>query len=86
MLFRSKGVVRDPSVHREVLEQFLIHAKESDFTVLDLTYSPVRGPEGNIEYLGCLRCGAEPTARQFDLEALVEESHRTLREHGGEPV
>ena len=45
----KKGVVRDPAVHLEVLEHFLEHAKESDFTVLGLTFSPIRGPEGNIE-------------------------------------
>ena len=48
----KKGVVRDPSVHLEVLENFLTHAKDSGFTVLDITFSPIRGPEGNIEYLG----------------------------------
>ena len=64
----KKGVVRDPAVHLEVLENFLIHAKESGFTVLDMTFSPIRGPEGNIEYLGFLEKGAQPE-RQFDLAA-----------------
>jgi len=77
----KKGVVRDPAVHLEVLENFLIHAKESGFTVLGLTYSPIRGPEGNIEYLGYLE-KAEWAEKEFDLKALVEESHRTLKEHG----
>ena len=54
----KKGVVRDPAVHREVLEQFLSHAGDSGFTVLGLTYSPIRGPEGNIEYLAYLEKGA----------------------------
>ena len=36
----KKGVVRDPAVHREVLEHFLEHAKENNFTVIDITYSP----------------------------------------------
>ena len=75
----KKGVVRDASVHREVLENFLIHAKESGFTVLDITYSPIRGPEGNIEYLGYLEKG-EWVERAFDLDALVMESHQTLSE------
>ena len=79
----KKGVVRDPAVHLEVLEHFLEHAKESGFTVLDITYSPIRGPEGNIEYLGYLEKGALPE-RTFDLKALVEESHAALKEHGGE--
>ncbi|MBU5627194.1 TlyA family RNA methyltransferase [Oscillibacter sp. MSJ-2] len=75
----KKGVVRDPAVHLEVLEQFLIHAKDSNFTVLGLTYSPIRGPEGNIEYLGYLQKGGGGQA-SFDLKALVEESHRCLKE------
>lgn len=77
----KKGVVRDPDVHLEVLEHFLEHAKESGFTVLGITYSPIRGPEGNIEYLGYLEKGGwQP--REFDLRALVEESHQVLKEHG----
>lgn len=77
----KKGVVRDPVVHKEVLEHYLEHAREAGFGVLGLTYSPIRGPEGNIEYLGFLQKGAETTA-SFDLDALVEESHQTLKEHG----
>ena len=75
----KKGVVRDPSVHLEVLEHFLQHAKESGFTVLDITYSPIRGPEGNIEYLGYLKSG-EWVDKEFDLKALVEASHTDLGE------
>ena len=77
----KKGVVRDPDVHLEVLEHFLDHAKDSGFTVLGLTYSPIRGPEGNIEYLGYLEKGPWQD-RTWDLRALVEESHQTLKEHG----
>ena len=77
----KKGVVRDPAVHLEVLEHFLDHVGDAGFTVLGLTYSPIRGPEGNIEYLGFLQKGAETTV-SFDLDALVEESHQTLKEHG----
>ena len=47
----KKGVVRDPKVHLEVLEQFLRNADEADFTVEGLDFSRIRGPEGNIEYL-----------------------------------
>lgn len=79
----KKGVVRDPAVHREVLEGFLRHAKENDFTVLDMTYSPVRGPEGNIEYLGFLGCG-EQDAPPIDLDALVRASHEELDGGKGE--
>lgn len=75
----KKGVVRDPAVHREVLEHFLEHAKENNFTVIDITYSPIRGPEGNIEYLGFLQKNSGQ-AGTIDIPALVEESHRTLKE------
>ena len=75
----KKGVVRDPAVHLEVLEHFLIHAKENHFTVLGITYSPIRGPEGNIEYLGFLRKSEEPDAA-VDLRAIVEASHSALKE------
>ena len=75
----KKGVVRDPAVHLEVLEHFLIHAKENHFTVLGITYSPIRGPEGNIEYLGFLRKSEEPDAA-VDLQDIVEASHTALKE------
>ena len=75
----KKGVVRDSAVHLEVLEHFLEHARESHFTVLGVTYSPIRGPEGNIEYLGYLRKSEEPDAA-IDLRAVVTASHETLKE------
>ena len=75
----KKGVVRDPKVHLEVLENFLIHAKDNHFTVLGITYSPIRGPEGNIEYLGYLRKSVESDTIP-DLAALVDASHSELKE------
>ena len=75
----KKGVVRDPAVHLEVLEHFLQHAKANHFTVLGITYSPIRGPEGNIEYLGFLRKSDEED-EPVDLNAIVEASHSALKE------
>ena len=75
----KKGVVREPAVHLEVLERFLGHAKENHFTVQDITYSPIRGPEGNLEYLGYLGLGMG-REQVPDLRALVEESHAALKE------
>ena len=75
----KKGVVRDPVVHKEVLEHYLEHAREAGFGVLGLTYSPIRGPEGNIEYLGYLKKCDEPDG-SFDLSALVAESHSQLKD------
>ena len=75
----KKGVVRDPAVHLEVLEAFLRHAKENHFTALGITYSPIRGPEGNIEYLGYLRHG-QGTPGDFSLPEIVEASHSQLKD------
>lgn len=47
----KKGVVREPEVHREVIEKVILFAAETGFDIKGLDYSPVKGPEGNIEYL-----------------------------------
>lgn len=78
----KKGVVRDPQVHLEVLEQFLVHAAHANFTVKEITFSPIKGPEGNIEYLGYLSAEEGP-AYSGDLKALVEQSHSTWKEENG---
>jgi 23S rRNA (cytidine1920-2'-O)/16S rRNA (cytidine1409-2'-O)-methyltransferase len=75
----KKGVVRDPAVHLEVLENFLIHAKDAGFTVKDITFSPIKGPEGNIEYLGYLSAQPGPDY-EGDLRELVSQSHEGLKE------
>ena len=78
----KKGVVRDPKVHLEVLENFLTHAKDNHFTVLGITYSPIRGPEGNIEYLGYLRKSGEPDHHPRSCGAGGRLPQRTEREKG----
>ncbi|MDO4788291.1 MAG: TlyA family RNA methyltransferase [Johnsonella sp.] len=47
----KKGVVREESVHREVIQKIFSHAREEGFQIEALAYSPIKGPEGNIEYL-----------------------------------
>ena len=54
----KKGVVRDKDTHDEVIEKVIVYAKSIGFAVLDITFSPIRGPEGNIEYLVHLKKGA----------------------------
>ena len=78
----KKGVVRDPAVHLEVLEQFLMHAANAGFGVKDITFSPIKGPEGNIEYLGYLTTREVPPYAG-DLAALVEQSHNAWKEAEG---
>ena len=74
----KKGVVRDSSVHVEVLENFCTFAREAGFGLKGLDYSPIRGPEGNIEYLAWLEKDGE-NGPAPDIPELVEASHR---EHG----
>ena len=74
----KKGVVRDPAVHLEVLEHFLDHAVCAGFAVKDITFSPIKGPEGNIEYLGLLQAGKGPVY-EGNLSALVEQSHSSWK-------
>ena len=78
----KKGVVRDPAVHLEVIQQFLKNAADADFTVKDMTFSPIRGPEGNIEYLGHLLAGGGGASWTGDPAALVEASHAALEGAG----
>ena len=78
----KKGVVRDPQVHREVLGQVLIAAATAGFGVKDITFSPIKGPEGNIEYLGYLTTRDVPPYAG-DLAALVEQSHNAWKEAEG---
>ena len=74
----KKGVVRDPATHREVLEQFIALAHEQGFCILGLTFSPVKGPEGNIEFLAHL--SMQPGQAQIpDVAALVAQAHETLK-------
>jgi len=70
----KKGVISDSGTHMTVLEGFLLDAAKSGFCVKGLTHSPVKGPQGNIEYLGWLRCRGENDV--FDIGTVVSESHK----------
>ena len=74
----KKGVVRDLSTHKEVVKDILNFAYETGFSVLGLDFSPVKGPEGNIEYLMYLKKENEPQFNSFDIDAIVDASHNTL--------
>ncbi len=75
----KKGVVRDPAVHRMVIQKVLELAGEQGFSPLGLTFSPVKGPEGNIEYLLLLQKGGPgPAIGPDDAGRVVEQSHAAL--------
>ena len=75
----KKGVVREPETHLEVCEKVMDFARSIGFSVSGLAYSPIRGPEGNIEYLLYLRNREEDgTAPAVDPEEVVRRSHELL--------
>lgn len=74
----KNGVVREPEVHREVIERMVDYAHSIGFTVLHLEYSPIRGPEGNIEYL--LHLGKEKEPERDVAELTEQEAEQGLRE------
>ena len=77
----KKGVVRDKAVHEEVIRMVIDYAGSIAFEVKNLEFSPIKGPEGNIEYL--LHIQKQPegfvqTELPVDVHAVVEEAHKTL--------
>ena len=73
----KKGVVRDAQTHKEVLDSFVALADELEFKILGLTFSPVKGPEGNIEFLGHLSLDQVEGIRP-DTADVVHQAHMTL--------
>lgn len=74
----KKGVVREPETHKEVLDNFVSLAQELGFAILGLTFSPVRGPEGNIEFLAHLTLDEKPGILP-DTSQVVTDAHMTLK-------
>ena len=77
----KKGVVRDRAVHERVLNEMLEFFPTAGYTLTGLDYSPIRGPEGNIEYLAHLKKG-EHAGIAPDIAAIVAASHGELDKHG----
>ena len=82
----KKGVVREPEVHKEVIQTVLDYADSIGFQILHLEFSPIKGPEGNIEYLVHIRKDVlkaeeqEPASVRFAsiIEETVQAAHSTL--------
>lgn len=74
----KKGVVRELSTHIEVVQMIVDYARANGFRTLHLSYSPIKGPEGNIEYLLHITKDESRENEEFDIRALVEESHSAL--------
>lgn len=74
----KKGVVREPETHKEVLDQFVALAGSLQFKLLGLTFSPVKGPEGNIEFLAHLTLAEQPGIVP-DTARVVAQAHEALK-------
>ena len=80
----KKGVVRDPMVHKQVIKNVLMYARDAGFTLIGLDHSPIRGPEGNIEYLMFAGkhpvgfSGTEESDESELIDSLVESAHEVL--------
>lgn len=74
----KKGVVRDPKTHLEVIEKVMAYAKELGFGRRHLEFSPIKGPEGNIEYLLHLKKNGEDSP-EICPETVVAKAHEELR-------
>jgi len=79
-LVGKKGVVKDPQIHKDVIVKVIDFAHQNGFSVLGLTYSPVKGPEGNIEYLMHLQKSGEPVCNvdREMIDSIVDGSHQQL--------
>lgn len=73
----KKGVVRDPKVHEEVINSVIEFAKSIGFYILHLEYSPIKGPEGNIEYLVHIST-VEKEGDSINVSEIVEKAHGSL--------
>ena len=76
----KKGVVRDPNVHLEVIEKVIGIAKENGFSVENLDYSPIKGPEGNIEYLiHIVNSNLGEIDEKINPKEIVNSAHNSLK-------
>ena len=81
----KNGVVRDAAVHARVLEDICLFAPTFGWHVSALTFSPIKGPAGNIEFLADIRPGAGETPGREEIAALVAQAHRTLNQGSEAP-
>lgn len=78
----KKGVVRDGNVHKDVINKIYSFAKQLGFAVCGLDFSPIKGPEGNIEFLIYLK--KYGTDEEIDVDSVVSKAHKELDVNGGE--
>lgn len=74
----KNGVIREPEIHVNVLQEFCFTANQNGFIVKGLTFSPIKGPKGNIEFLTWIGSGNDIQIDLDDIHRVVEKAHREL--------
>ena len=74
----KKGIVKDPKVHKEVIEKVISYANEAGLSAVGLSYSPITGTTGNIEFLLSLKYEDKIVNTNIDIDAVVAEAHSKL--------
>lgn len=87
----KKGVVRDPAVHREVIQSIISYAGSLGFAICGLDFSPIRGPEGNIEYLLYIKkedrvLEGISQEQEEEIRQIVEDAQEHVVKHAGDLV
>ena len=75
----KNGVVREKEIHERVLKEICVFAPSFGWHVADLTFSPIKGPAGNIEFLADIRPGPGSAPSDGQISALVRSAHEELR-------
>lgn len=74
----KNGIIKDEQVHKDVIEKVLSYANENGFTLLNLSFSPITGGQGNIEFLGHFKNGTSETSKNIDINEVVTMAHTTF--------
>lgn len=74
----KNGIIKDEKIHKEVIEKVFAYARENNFTLLNLSFSPITGGQGNIEFLGHFRNSEEVSTSQVDIDDIVRQAHTTF--------
>lgn len=74
----KNGIIKDAKIHKEVIEKVLSYANENGFTLLNLSFSPITGGQGNIEFLGHFLNGQTENVLMIDIDDIVSQAHTTF--------
>jgi len=74
----KNGIIKDATIHKEVIEKVLTYASDNQFTLLNLSFSPITGGQGNIEFLGHFINGPKEGVKPINIDEIVSQAHETF--------